>query len=177
MNPEWYKDFPWGKWDPVSWWNNVALLALVSRAGWTQTLEVGVGQYCNGIYLFGMRAKQLGCRHTAIDISPTNLGRAKQVIARYDLPVDLLEFDSKAVAWGRRMQLIYIDGGHSYAQVMGDIANFCRWIARSGLMVFDDYGKKHLEVTQAVDDAIKGYESAFEMSTFPAQAWAVWRRR
>jgi hypothetical protein len=177
MNQEWYKDFPWGKWEPVSWWNNVTLLAMASRAGWTQTLEVGVGQYCNGLYLFGMRAKRLGCRHAAIDISPTNLGRAKQVIARHELPVDLLEFDSKAVAWGRRMQLIYIDGGHSYAQVMGDIANFCRWVVRSGLMVFDDYGKRHLEVTQAVDDAIKGYESAFEMSIFPAQEWAVWRRR
>lgn len=177
MNQEWHKDFPWGKWEPVSWWNNVTLLAMASRAGWTQTLEVGVGQYCNGLYLFGMRAKRLGCRHAAIDISPTNLGRAKQVIARHELPVDLLEFDSKAVAWGRRMQLIYIDGGHSYAQVMGDIANFSRWVARSGLMVFDDYGKRHLEVTQAVDDAIKGYESAFEMSTFPAQGWAIWRRR
>jgi hypothetical protein len=139
-------------------------------------MEVGVGQYLNGIYLMGTRAKERGCRHVGIDISATNLGRAKQLIAKYDLPVDLLEFDSKAVTWGRRMQLIYIDGGHSYEQVRGDIDNFAKWVTRNGLMVFDDYGKKHLQVTQAVDEACVEYGDRFEMMVWPSQRWALWRR-
>jgi predicted O-methyltransferase YrrM len=172
----WWDDFAWARWEPVSWWNNVTLKSLIERSRWTSTLEIGVGQYCNGIYLLGHSAKERGYRHVGIDVSATNLGRAKQVIEAYDLPVDLLSLDSKAVHWQRRMQLIYVDGGHSYEQVRGDIENFARWVARSGLMIFDDYGKRHLQVTEAVDDAIKEYKDRFEMIVLPAQQWAIWRR-
>lgn len=178
IDPGWYKEFSWGVWEPVSWWNNVTLLAMASRAGWTETMEVGVGQYLNGIYLMGMRAKALNdvCRHVGIDVSPTNLGRARQLIAKYDLPVDLIAFDSKALTWGRRMHLIYIDGGHSYEQVKGDIANFAKWVTRSGIMVFDDYFQAHHKVKEAVDEAYGDYEDRFEMMEWPAQGWAIWRR-
>lgn len=176
VNPEWYKDFTWGVWEPASWWSNVTLMAMASRAGWTETMEVGVGQYGNGLYLMGMRAKSLGCRHVGIDISPTNLGRAKQLIAKHELPVDLIEFDSKAIAWNRRMHLIYIDGGHSYEQVKGDIANFAKWVTRSGIIIFDDYLKAYHGVKQAVDEACVEYGDQFEMMVWPAQGWALWRR-
>lgn len=177
MDKGWYKAFIWGQYEPTSWWNNIALMAIASRARWTETLEVGVGQYLNGIYIMGTRAKALGVRHVGIDLSTTNLNRAMELISALELPVDLLKYDSKAVTWGRRMQLIYVDGGHSYEQVTGDIANFAKWVARAGLMVFDDYGKRHLQVTEAVDAAYKEHDADFEMTTWPAQGWAIWRRR
>ena len=141
----------------VSWFNNLMLYTICRRARWTETLEIGVGQ-------------------VAIDIHRGNINRAKRIIEAYDLPVDLLEYDSKAVSWGRRMQLVYVDGGHSTEQVLGDIENFAKWINRNGMMIFDDYGKKHLDVTQAVDQAYIEYRDRFEMMVWPAQGWAIWRR-
>ena len=177
INPLWFEQFPWGRVEPASWHNNLMLYSIAQRAKWTNILEIGVGQYCNGIYLFGHLAKERGTRHTAIDISSTNLGRARQVIETFDLPVDLLTYDSKAVMWIKKMQLIYVDGGHSLEQVTGDIENFARWVTRNGIMIFDDYGKAHLEVTQAVDKAYPNYADQFEMMTWPAQQWAIWRRK
>jgi predicted O-methyltransferase YrrM len=140
-------------------------------------LEIGTGQYGSGIYLFGQLAKENNVRHVAIDISPSHIALARKIIDIHDLPVDLLAYDSKAVFWNSKCQLIYVDGGHSTEQVLGDIKNFARWVTRNGLMIFDDYGKLHLGVTQAVDSAYEDYKDQFEMMIWPAQGWALWRRK
>jgi len=161
----------------ASWFNNLMLYSICRRARWKATLEIGIGQYGSGIYLLGLLAKENDARHVAIDIHSGHINRAKLIIKAYDLPVDLLEYDSKAVSWGRRMQLVYVDGGHSTEQVLGDIENFAKWITRNGMIIFDDYGKRHLGVTQAVDRAHVEYQDRFDMMIWPAQGWALWRRK
>lgn len=180
LNPNWYEEITQyqGKLDIVSWNNNLALYSLCARCRWTQTLEIGIGQQPNGVYLLGHLAKKLGGRHTAIDPADYPIRRAGIVIEHYDLPVDLLEQRSEEVNWKRRMQMIYIDGLHTTEQVLADIANFAKWIMPNGLMIFDDYGKQHLGVTQAVDGAWHDYyRELFDMLVLPAQEWAIWRRR
>jgi hypothetical protein len=168
-------DYPWLRFEPGSWYRNHTLYGIARLMRARDTIEIGIGQYVSGIYWLGHHAKQIGGVHTAIDISPQNISRARTVIEDFDLPVTLLAYDSKAVAWARRVSLCYVDGGHSYEQVCGDIKNFSRWICRNGLMIFDDYGKLHLQVTEAVDDMHD--PDVFDMMVWPWCGWAIWRRK
>jgi len=179
LNPEWHSEVEQfiGKDDPTSWNNNMVLYGLCRRAGWTETLEIGIGQTPNGVYLLGHLAKEKGHRHTAIDPANYPINRSKIVIAHYDLPVDLIQQKSQEVIWNRKLQFIYIDGLHTTEAVLGDIGNFAEWVRPNGLIIFDDYGKKHLGVTEAVDQSYPFYKKQFDMITFPAQAWAIWRHR
>jgi len=179
LNPNWHQEIEQfeGKDDLISWTNNLTLYALCKRVRWTSTLEIGIGQTPNGVYLLGHLSKELGARHTAIDPANYPIRRSQMVIEHYDLPVDLIQEESQKVVWNRRLQLIYIDGNHTTEAVLGDIDNFAKWVTRNGLIIFDDYGKKHLGVTEAVDQAYEEYKDRFEMLRLPAQCWVLWRRR
>lgn len=54
---------------------------------------------------------------------------------------------------------IYIDADHSYQSVKTDLELYFRTVKPNGFITGDDYGhpKKHLEVTEAVNDFIKKY--------------------
>ncbi len=97
----------------------------------------------------------------------------RQVVKKYDIPVAVLKYDSKAIAWFKKIDLLYIDGGHSCEQVKGDIENFSKWVRRGGYMIFDDYGKKHLQVTEAVDDCVGNDWDTF---LYPPLWWMICRR-
>lgn len=162
----------WAKLDG-NWPVHYILYHLAKLMYASETVEIGIGRG-HGTYLLGLHAKQVGGRHTAIDVVPSVCNRAAIVRDTFDLPVDVLCADSKAVFWQKRIDLCYVDGGHSTGQVFGDIGIYARWVRRNGLLVFDDYGKKHLGVTQAVDQA---HDSAqWEMSVWPWCWWAIWRR-
>jgi len=172
---DWKLDYSWWRIDEGSVVKNRLLYQLCNMMRAQSTLEIGVGRYGNGVYWFGTHAKETGNVHTAIDIHSGNLGRAQTVIDDFDLPVVLLGHDSKAVVWNKKINICYVDGGHSYEQVCGDIDNFSKWITRNGLMIFDDYGKLHLQVTEAVND--KHDPELFDMMVWPWCWWAIWKRK
>jgi predicted O-methyltransferase YrrM len=163
----------WAKFDG-NWPVHYVLYYLAKLLKARETMEIGIGRG-HGTYMLGLHAREAGGRHAAVDVAQTPVNRAVMIRDAFGLPVDILRGDSKAIVWTTRLDLCYVDGGHSYEQVVGDIENFSRWIRRNGLMIFDDYRKKHLEVTQAVDD--KHDPDQFEMMVWPFCWWAIWRRK
>ena len=173
---DWKLDYPWWRLDAASVVKNRLLYQIVFLMKAKRTLEIGVGRYGNGVYWFGHHAKEVDGHHTAIDVHSGNIGRSQIVVDDFDLPVTLINKDTKDVAWGERIPLCYVDGGHAYDQVANDIKKFARCINRGGLIIFDDYGKTHRSgVYEAVNEFYN--PELFEMFTLPWAWWAIWRRK
>lgn len=174
LDPNWTDNFDFLRPEPDSWSRNNLLYHLARLSKAKVTVEVGIGSWCNGVYAFGKHAQEVGGIHCSIDIYHGWCNRANIIKDHYGFPVEVICADSKTVKWNRWINLCYIDGDHSYEGVAGDIENFAPKIRKAGLLIFDDYGKKHLEVTQAVD-AMYDPEK-WEMTVFPVAWWAIWRR-
>ena len=172
----WWDDFEWAKYEPGSYHRNLMLYSIGLSMQAKTTVEIGIGQQPNGVYLLGHLAKDLESSHTSIDVAQTPINRACQIVDKYELPVMVVQFDSKAITWNRKIDLLYIDGGHDYEQVKGDIANFSKHVRRNGFMIFDDYGKKHLQVTEAVDEFLDDNPTAWETLLLPHLWWMICRR-
>lgn len=173
---EWWNDFEWAKYEPGSYHRNLMLYSIGLSMQAKTTVEIGIGQQPNGVYLLGSLAKEIEGSHTSIDIAQTPINRARAIVDKYELPVAVIQYDSKVISWARKIDLLYIDGGHDYEQVKGDIENYSRHVRRNGFMIFDDYGKKHLQVTEAVDEYLKAYGGGWEMIRFPQLWWMICRR-
>jgi predicted O-methyltransferase YrrM len=175
---QWWDSFPWAKFDPGSWDRNLLLYDLASSMKAREVVYIGIGQQPNGVYLLGLHALQHGARVTFIDVAQSPINRATQIIEKFQLPVTILAYDSKAVYWTRSIDLLYIDGGHEEAQVTGDLENFAPKIRKGGLMILDDYGKKHLGVTEAVDRyLIKIGADPWDTWRLPHLWWFLCRRQ
>ena len=170
----WWDEFEWAKYEPGSYYRNLMLYSIELSMRAKTTVEIGLGPHPNGVYLLGLLAKEVGGHHTAIDIANSPISRSRYIIERFDLPVTLLQYDSKAIDWRTRIDLLYIDGGHSYEQVKGDFENFSKHVRRNGYMIFDDYGKKHLQVTEAVDECVGDDWDTFQ---FHPIWWMICRRK
>lgn len=168
-------EMPWANTLKANWPAHVVLYGMAKFLKARNTLEIGIGQQALGTYMLGIHAKEVGGQHTGIDVSQTCLNRAKQIVDKYELPVTILRGDSKAIVWQGWLDLVYVDGGHSTEQVVGDIENYSRWVKRGGMMIFDDYPKKHLGVTEAVDEAFD--PEVWDMMVMPRAWWALWRRK
>lgn len=171
----WIDFAPWTQVVKANWPAHAMLWALAKFNRARETVEIGIGQQCLGTYVLGMHAKEVGGKHTGIDVAHTCINRAKMIVENFDLPVTILPCDSKAVAWRAWIDICYVDGGHDYEQVMGDIKLYAPWIKKGGLMIFDDYGKKHLQVTEAVDESFDS--ELWDMMIMPRAWWATWRKK
>jgi predicted O-methyltransferase YrrM len=78
--------------------------------------------------------------------------------------------DEVAGAWSDPIDLLYVDGWHSYEAVCADARNFAKWLSPSGLVCFDDFAA-HSEVRQAVFDSCSSLGLTLYGSVF-GQAWA-----
>lgn len=72
--------------------------------------------------------------------------------ALYGLPGEIawIRGDSKAILWALPIDLLFVDGAHSYEGVRGDIRNMVQHVVPNGVVVFHDYHMKG--VRQAVDE-------------------------
>jgi predicted O-methyltransferase YrrM len=68
------------------------------------------------------------------------------------------------------IDLLYIDGWHSYSAVCADAKGFARWLSPAGLVCFDDYSG-YEEVRRAVVDSCE-YLGLTLYGTVFGQAWA-----
>ena len=114
--------------------------------------------------------------HYAIDVAPGMVNRANLVVREFELPVTVLHGDSKAIVWRQGIDLLYVDGGHSSEQVYGDLENYAPWVRRGGLMVLDDYGKRHLGVTEAADTWMTVHFADWSTMGWPWCWWLLCRR-
>jgi len=55
-----------------------------------------------------------------------------------------------------RTDILFIDGSHSYYDVINDFNNYCEFVNKDGYIIFDDYLDKIYspEVKKAVDDLV-----------------------
>ena len=68
----------------------------------------------------------------------------------------LIKGNSKdvAVGWDKPIDLLFIDGDHSYEGAMEDIENWIPKVKNGGMVIFHDYGSWN-GVTKAVNEAIE----------------------
>jgi len=68
--------------------------------------------------------------------------------------------DSVAIGkeWNESLDMLYLDGNHSYEGVIADIEAWYPYLKAGGILSFHDYGNKRHQVTRAVDSAMKNCE-------------------
>lgn len=74
--------------------------------------------------------------------------------------------------WSEKLDMVYLDGSHSYEGVAADVEAWGRYIKINGILAFHDYGNRKHNVTAAVKEAMEdkqwkkigrvGYLIAFE---------------
>lgn len=74
--------------------------------------------------------------------------------------------DSKAVEWSTPIDLLVVDGDHSYEGVRGDIMAWLKWVKPGGLVFFHD-------VVDLEQNGTNGVRRALEDSTLEADLWAT----
>lgn len=101
---------------------------------------------------------------------PTNRDHARLAMRHIGEEDRLVQFschsDSAARLMGRGIaSLIFIDGDHSYAQVLADFRNYVDLLAPGGCLLFHDYGfgnhnglpEAHPDVRRAIDAEVLGH--------------------
>ena len=78
--------------------------------------------------------------------------------------------DEAAVGWAQEIDLLYVDGWHSYDAVRRDISNWTTHLSAAGLVCFDDVGT-YDEVRRAVHDGCAEVGLTIYGSVL-GQAWA-----
>ena len=174
LDPKWHENFDFIKAEPDSWSRNNLLYYLARLVKAAVTVEVGIGQWCNGVYAFGKYAQENNTKHYSIDIYHGWCNRANIIKEHYGFPIEIICADSAQVDLKQLINLCYIDGNHGYDGVVGDIENFGPKIRRNGLMIFDDHGKLHHKVTEAVADMFE--PKKWEMIRLAVIGWAIWRK-
>ena len=67
----------------------------------------------------------------------------KKYTLNYDDKITFLTFDSKILKWDIPIDLVFIDGDHSYMGVRSDIKKFTPHVKKNGYVIFHDViGKK-----------------------------------
>lgn len=49
--------------------------------------------------------------------------------------------DSSKIRWELDIEVLFIDGDHSYDGCLGDFSNFEEFVAEDGIIIFDDYNQ------------------------------------
>lgn len=69
--------------------------------------------------------------------------------------VRLITCDSKQIAWDRKLDLLFIDGDHSYQGVKNDVRRFAPFVVVGGYIIMHDVVGKKLELQPIVNKLIK----------------------
>lgn len=174
---QWEHEFSWAKPDAATrpFYPLLYHFAVYMKA--KCIVEVGIGR-AMGPFVFGLYAKLHGADYCCIDVQNHCVNRARVTRERWDLPVTILQYDSKAVFWhSKKIDLLFVDGGHRYEQTLGDIDNFVPWVRRNGLVFFHCYSNRRWEVAKAVDERFD--PDKFDQLFLPYSSLGVmmWRKR
>lgn len=79
--------------------------------------------------------------------------------------------------WRWPIDMVYIDGDHSYEACRADIDLWVPWVKEGGLIAFHDYGTPHTPgVVQAVDETMGEYEFVGKDIDGPKGVLVVYRK-
>ncbi len=102
-----------------------------------------------GLYGDGRIYKEFG--HEKVKIINKNLGRnVIQILG-----------DSSKIPWELPIDVLFIDGDHSFDGCYNDFQNFQLFVNQNGLVIFDDYNQPnnpHNGVKKAVHEAISNHD-------------------
>jgi len=98
--------------------------------------------------------QKLGARGT-LEIFRANLATLGLTARAEPVVADSLAAARTLAAKQGAIDLIFIDGDHSYAACQADIAAWAPFVRRGGVMAFHDFGSRAEGVTRAIFEAIK----------------------
>lgn len=103
---------------------------------------MGASCYC-------MRMGAPEARLVGIDVMGTYPIEAMHPDLLGHLQMQVIKRNSNFVSWSEPIHLIFIDGGHEFEVVDGDITKFCPYVVSGGYVVFHD--SRRDEVKEAID--------------------------
>ena len=72
--------------------------------------------------------------------------------------VDLITADSKKIKWYTCLDLVFIDGDHSYGGVKADIKKFLPWVNAGGYAIFHDVVGKKSTLQPLINELLTDWE-------------------
>jgi len=101
-----------------------------------------------------------------------------QIHAADVLRTELICSDSRLVSWERPIDLLFVDGGHSYEVVRSDIETFGAHVVAGGVMAFHDYARSERYLAERKRDRPSrpplGVRRAVDELCTESQGWEVW---
>ncbi len=153
----------------------VALRQLAQACGAETYLEIGVHngtsmsyaasapsvRCCVGVDLFEDTrghyvADRLTMARTAANVNRNKNPACSVVLVKGDSRAPGTVARAAAALGGRKVDVLFIDGDHSYQGARGDYAAYRHFVRDGGFVVFDDYDRRlHPGVVRAADQAAK----------------------
>lgn len=129
-----------------------ALLYTLSKRAGERGGVVEVGGNANGVSSLALAAGQKVRGGAKIySIEPASSAEYARVIAEAGLAdwVDRIvqPYHVAAAAWGKPIELLFIDGNHSYFAVKKDIRLWTKHVVEEGMVLVHDYGQDAYEAT------------------------------
>jgi len=81
--------------------------------------------------------------------------RVANNIEEYVDRIDLITADTKKMKWSRPVDLLFVDGDHSYSGVKNDVKLFCPWVNFGGFLVMHDVVGKKSILQPIIDKLLK----------------------
>jgi predicted O-methyltransferase YrrM len=134
-----------------------------------EALEIGCYKGCSTIFLAKACLKKGIRKIYAVDLftgTPSwkqdidTQKSTKQRLKSYGLEeaVTLIRGDSRTQAWDRAIDVLHLDGDHTYEAILGDLRKYVAFLTPGGIVIVDDYDSDHAELKKAVHETLIEYE-------------------
>lgn len=126
-----------------------------------RVVEIGTGPGCSLHRILCGLAWHEDAHVWTIDIEEIDVDRIMD--GEFEDRYTAINKDSSSVAkdWKIPLDMIYVDGDHSYGGCISDIINWGPHLKDGGIIAFDDYGFFCGQVEKAVDDTLLAKEWRF----------------
>jgi len=127
------------------------ILEIGSAWGWSLRAMADVSR--ESVHLYSIDIWTLGPNRKMIGMER----RFHKLIAPYRQRITPIKAYSQRVDWELEIDLLFIDGDHSYQAVLGDYLKFSPFVKRGGYLVFHDYHEdsKAPDVAPVIEEVVE----------------------